>query len=425
MHLLTDCLKKILLIAFAVFCTNVLFCQSYTLDSIIILARKNYPAIKQKDLVRQVADLNLQNISRGYLPQLSFNGQASYQSDVTSVDIPLPGIKLPSPSRDQYKLTADVNQLIYDGGLTREQKIVQQLDATVKEQQVEVEWLAVKDRLNQLYLNILYLNEQLKQVDLIESDLETGIRKIDAQVQNGTAFRSNLNILKAELIKTSQRKIELNSSRRVLIETLGLFVNLPLDENIILETPGMPQSPQGSLRRPELTLFQNQNALLGEQNKLIHARNLPKTSLFVQGGYGRPGLNLLKNEFEFFYIGGIRFNWQLNGLYTFKNDKKIIRINQQMIDVQKETFLLNTNSEIKKQLGEVDKLQQLIAADNEIIDLRKSITTASKAQLDNGVATASDYLREVNAEDQARQSLISHQLQLLQARINYQTITGE
>lgn len=67
----------------------------------------------------------------------------------------------------------------------------------------------------------------------------------------------------------------------------------------------------------------------------------------------------------------------------------------------------------------------LIAGDEEIITLRASVKDAAKAQLENGVITANDYLREVNAEDQSRQALITHQIQLLQAQINYQIISGK
>ncbi len=86
---------------------------------------------------------------------------------------------------------------------------------------------------------------------------------------------------------------------------------------------------------------------------------------------------------------------------------------------------MNTNTALKQQQSEVDKLKQLIAKDNEIIDLRSQVKEAAKAQLENGVITANDFLREVNAEDQARQTLITHQVQLLQAQINYQTISGK
>ena len=162
-----------------------------------------------------------------------------------------------------------------------------------------------------------------------------------------------------------------------------------------------------------------------QQDRLITSKNLPKASLFAQGGYGRPALNMLKNEFDFYYLGGVRFNWSMGGLYTKKREREQVEVNKKMVDIQKETFLLNTNTQLTQEYSEIDKLQKLIASDNEIIELRKRVTDAAKAQLESGVITASDYLEEVNAEDQARQALITHQLQLLQAQINYQTISGK
>jgi outer membrane protein TolC len=160
------------------------------------------------------------------------------------------------------------------------------------------------------------------------------------------------------------------------------------------------------------------------QNQLISAKNRPRTSLFVQGGYGRPGLNLLKNEFDFFYIAGVRLNWGLGNLYTTKKERQLLQVNQRMVDVQKEVFMLNTNTQLKQQQAELDKLQQLIQSDEQIINVRAQVKEAVHAQLTNGVITANDFLTEVNAEDQARQSLIAHQLQLIQAQINYRTLSG-
>jgi outer membrane protein TolC len=396
-----------------------------SIDSANAIARNNYPLIKQKDLIRQTADLSIENLRKGYLPQVTLSGQATYQTDVTKVDIPFPGIKITPPSKDQYKIVADVNQVLYDGGVIKQQKALQELTASSEDQRIEVELYKLKEKINQLYLGVLYLDEQIKQVDLIKKDIQSGIKKTDAQVQNGTAFKSNLNTLKAELLKTDQRLIELKAGRKGLLGTLGLFLNKSLDENIILEKPRVSAVSQTEITRPEIKLFNEQSRVAEHQYKLIHARNLPRTSLFVQGGYGRPGLNLLKNEFAPFAIGGIRLNWSLAGLYTSKKEKQLVEISRKGIDIQKETFVLNTNTQAQQQSAEIEKLQQLVATDFEIIELRKSVKDAANAQLENGVITANDYLREVNAEDLARQMLITHQLQLLQAQINYQTILGK
>lgn len=416
--------KLLIIILFFPACINAQ--ENLTLQKAQQLARANYPLIKQKELLKQSLAFSIENLSKGYLPQFNLSAQATYQSEVTQVKIPVPGFTVEPLNNDQYKILADINQLIYDGGAIKEQKNIQQLNEVVEQEKIEVELYKLTDRINQLYLGVLFIDEQLKQVQLVKADLNIGIKKVEAQVKNGVAFRSNLNVLKAESLKADQRIIELKALRKGLTDVLGIFINQTIPAETRFETPVIESAiNKAEIQRPELKLFSNQVKLLESQNQLIDAKNKPKTSLFLQGGYGRPGLNFLNNQFDFFYTTGVRFNWSFSGLYTQKREKKLIEINQQAINIQKEVFLLNTSTQLQQQQAEMDKLQELINTDKEIIDLRISVKEAAKAQLDNGVITANDYLREVNAEDQVRQSLVAHQLQLLQAQINYQTISGK
>jgi len=397
-----------------------------TLPQTYDLAQKNYPVIKQKELVKQTADITVENLQKGYLPQFTVNGQATYQSDVTGFNISFGGINIQAPDKDQYKVVADLNQLIYDGGVIKQQKVAAALNSDVQQQQVEVELYQLKDRINQVYLGILFLDEEIKQTELAKQDILSGIKRVEAQVINGVALRSGLNQLKAESLQNDQRTIELKESRKGLIRTLALFLNQPLnEETIVFEKPAVTVSLDSSISRPELNLYNYQSNLILHQNRLITTKNLPKVSLFAQGGYGKPGLDFLKNESVWFYTGGIRFTWPFGGLYTIKKEKQQTEISKEMVDVEKETFILNTNTTLKKQQSEIEKYQQIEGRDEEIIDLREQVKKASLAQLENGVITADDYLRMVNEESQARQSLIIHQIQLLQAQINYQTTLGK
>jgi outer membrane protein TolC len=396
-----------------------------TLERAYQLAEQQYPLIRQRDLVKRTSGLTIDNIGKGYLPQLSVNGQATYQSDVTSVPAKIPGIDIEAPDKDQYKLTAELSQILYDGGNIASQKKVQRVNALVEDQKVSVDMYKVKERINTLYLGTLLLDEQLKQTGILQKDIQLGIDKIAAQVRNGTALRSNQQVLEAELLKNEQRKIELLANRKGLLDVLSLFLGLELPESTVLEQPILNEGTlTETIKRPELTLFAYQDSLFKVQEKMVSVKNRPRASAFIQGGYGRPGLNMLVNDFDFFYIGGLRLSWNLGGLYTTKKEKQILSINQQMVGVQKDIFLLNTNTQLKQQEAELKKLQQLIGTDQAIIDLREKVKQASNAQLENGVITASDFLREVNAEDQARLLLIAHKLQLLQAQINYRTLSG-
>lgn len=417
--------KMIFIVACLIAEANAQLAVPLTLEAAYENAIQNYPLVKQRDLIKQTTGLSIENINKGYLPQFNISAQASYQSAVTSISIPLPGITIQPPSKDQYKLVAEVNQLIYDGGLMNEQKKIQTLSEKLEEEKINVELYRLYERINQLFLGILLLEEQIRQIDLVQNDIQTGINKVTAQVNNGVSFKSNLNVLKAEYLKNEQRLIELQSNKNGLLDMLGLFINQSLPPTTKLERPAMlllAETPP--IQRPELNLFSYQQNLISGQEKIIQAKNLPKAGWFLQGGYGRPGLNFLKNEFAFFYTTGLRINWSLSGLYTQKREQQQLNINKKIVELQKETFLLNTNSQLLQVKAEMLKWKQLIEKDKEIIQLRENIKAAAQSQLDNGVITANDFLREVNAADLARQSLIIHEMQGLQAQINYKTVAG-
>ncbi|MEO6330455.1 MAG: TolC family protein [Ginsengibacter sp.] len=396
-----------------------------TLDEAYQLSRKNYPVTRQKDLIRQTEQLNIENLNTAFLPQVNFNGQVSYQSDVTRVNISLPGIKVPSQTKDQYRATADVNQLIFDGGVTREQKKMELLNSAAEGSNVEVELYALKNRVNQLYFNILYQDKLLKQAELLLKDIQLGINKVKPQVENGTVLRSNLQILQAQYLQTAQRVIEISHTRKGLTDALSLLINQPVTENTELQIPLFQSAIDTTLNRREVKFYEDQSRLIAGREKLTDAKNLPKASAFIQGGYGKPGLNMLSNKFDPFYIAGLRLNWAIGGLYNAKRDKQLINISRQRVSIQKETFVLNTLSNLEQQGAEISRYADLVSSDKAIIEIRNKISEAAKAQLENAVISANDYLREINAEDQARQAMATHSLQLLQAQINYQIISGK
>lgn len=397
---------------------------SLNLEKAYQLARENYPLIKQKDLIARSSFLTIENIRTAFLPQLSVNGQASYQSDVTTISIPIAGFKYTPLSKDQYKVWGDLNQLIYDGGIVKTQKTIQERSSLVDDQKTEVELYQLKDRINQLYLGVLLLDEQLKQAVLAREDVNIGLKTVQAQVQNGTAFKSAQWVLEAQLLQNDQKVIEIKNSRLALLHVLELFVRVPISENVLLEVPVVKTTLDDAIQRPEILLYGYQDSLWRAQQQLVHAKNIPTLSLFAEGGYGKPGYNMLDNAFTLYGIGGIRFNWSISNFYTSKRQQQIIDVNRKINNVQKEVFLFNTRTELVQQQANIKNLKDEMEIDEKIMAVRSKITESSKAQLQNGVINSNDYLREINAEDQTRSLNILHQIQLLQAKINYQTIQG-
>lgn len=406
------------------FTINAQISELLSLEDCYTRARQNYPLVNQQDLIQKSKEYSIENISKGYLPQFVVNGQATYQSDVTEIPIHLPNTTIPSLSKDQYKIYAEVNQTVFDGGIKKLQKQSVETGAAVDQQKLEVELYKLKDRINQLFFGILLANEQLAQTNILKKDIQLGLSKINAAIANGTALKSSADALQAELLKTDQRNIELRSVSQAYRDMLGLFINRSLDEHIVLEKPEKISASQ-TIKRPELTLYDTEKKLFDIEKNLVKAKNLPKAGLFIQGGYGKPALNMLKNDFDAYYIGGAKITWSLSGLYTTKKEKALISIKSKAVDLQKDVFLFNTNLTLKKQNAEISKLEELIRSDNGIIQLRTRIKITALAQLEYGVINSSDYLREVNAEDQAKQTQLLHEMQLLIAQYDQQTTTGK
>lgn len=397
--------------------------NSLSLDTCYALAKQNYPLIKQHELIVKSREYSLQNISKGYLPRININGQATYQSDVTKIPIKIPGMDIPQVSKDQYKIYAEVNQPVYDGGVITQQKKIREADAEAEEQSMEVQLYQLKSRVNQLFFGILLTDAQLRQNELTKQDIQSGLNEANASIANGAALKSSADVLKAELLQAGQHTTELKANREAFLSMLGLFVNRNIDEHTIFIRPRI-LIPSPVINRPELLLYEDQNKILDAQNSLLTAKNRPELSFFAQGGFGKPGFNILSNSFDPYYIGGLRLSIPLSGFYTLKNERALINISKKDIAVQKATFLFNTRFSLQQQSAEINKLREVLQADDEIVPLRENIKKTALAQLAHGVITTSDYLREVNAEDNARQNRILHEIQLLLAQYEEQITTG-
>lgn len=395
-----------------------------TLEQVLASANSNYPLVKQRELVEKSKDFSLAALNRAFLPQLSINGQASYQSDVTEIPIKinLPGLTIETLDKDQYRATADVNQILFDGGNISAQKKVARVNSQVEQEKINVEMQKMREKVRQLYLGVLMMDEQIKQTEIVASDLFAGIKKMEAALKNGTAFRSQLAVIQAEEIRNRQRKTELQQTRLSLIKSLSLFTGTEYQTTVAFQKPvsvlALP-SEKPTIVRPELNLYKQQEELSLAQRKQISVKSLPKLSLFAQGGYGRPGLNMLDNNFAWFYIAGARLNWNLGALYSLRSERQVNSISRSSINVQRELYLLNANITVEQYRNDIEKYNNLLKDDKELVALREEIKRSAKAQLDNGVITSSDYLREVNAADQARQQQLLHELQLLQTQLDY------
>lgn len=404
-----------------------------TLDSCYKYAEINYPLVKQRGLIEQTTQLTLSNLAKGYFPQLSINGQATYQSDVTQIQLngtlpPQFNIEFPTIEKDQYKIYGEIVQPLTDIANIRTSQQVTKANQLLEEQKIEVEMHKVRERINQIFLGIKLLDEQLILNDLLQKDIQTGIEKMKKWVDNGIAMKSNVSQLEAELLKVQQYQIEIETARENYLSILSQFIGIPLNDQtqFSFNEPASNWIPENQTnQRPELQLFDYQKQVLGYQNQFLNIKTIPRFSLFLQTGYGRPALNMLSPDFDFYYIGGIRLQWNLASFYSLSKERKLIRIQKSSIDIQRELFDFNTNLQLTQQQNEVRKYQKMIENDEKIIKLRESIKKNAQIQLSEGTISATDYLNFVNAEEKAKQDMVLHKMQMIIAIYQFNSTIGK
>jgi outer membrane protein TolC len=397
--------------------------QSITLEECYELATTNYPLAQQKQLLEIQNKLDKDAIATSKLPQLLLEAQATYQSDV--IEVPIPNSNIEPLNNDQYRATLSVNQLIYNGGATNASLNLKNAQLKTKQKQVEVNLYQLKQQVNQLYFSILLTQESKLLLDAKQTQLEAKLKEVKSGIKYGVILPSSDKVLEAELLKINQQSQELESNKLALIETLSYLINQPLDVSTQFQNPLIENELQSDISRPELELFKLQTKEIEDSESLMAKQNAPKLFGFATGGYGNPGLNMLDNSFQTYYIAGVKLNWNVFDWNSNKKQRQSLAINKDIIETETETFKLNTNIELNQQQKEIEKIEEFIISDLEIIHLRKDVLKAADSQLKNGVITSSAYITELTNLFEDENTLVKHEIQLQLAKANYNIIKGQ
>ena len=398
--------------------------EKLSLDACYEMVSINYPLVKQYDLLTDQHDMDVAVIKTEKFPQLDFSAQATYQSDVTSIPVMIPGSTIEPPNKDQYKTTISLSQLIYDGGLIDASIAIKNAGLKTQQKQVEVNLYQLKEQVNKLYFTILLLQEKRELLAAKKTQVATTLKEVKAGVKFGTLLPTSENILEAELLKIKQQFTEIDSNKMSLIETLSKLIGQEISTNIILENPEVSANLESEMNRPELEFFQLKKEQIDATEQLISKKNKPKLLGFATGGYGNPGLNMLDNSFQTYYMAGIKLNWNIFDWNATKTERKSLKINKEIIDNQQEIFTLNINIELNQQLKEINKISNFMESDKTIIALRKQILKSANSQLKNGVITSSAYITELTNLYEAETNLNLHKIQLLLVKENYKITKG-
>lgn len=394
-----------------------------TLDECQKLAYDNYPLLKRYCLIEQTTGFTVKNISRGFLPQLTFTGQATVQSDVATLPGALQdmlnsnGYDYEGLRKDQYRLAVDLNQLIYDGGNLKAQEEAATAEGNAQAAKTDVDLYAVRSRVNDLFFGLLLLEDKIK----LNADLQTllgdNCRKMASKVRLGTATQPDVDVLQAELKKAQQDRTELEAMQSSFRLMLSIFTGKEASEIRDLERPVADLPSLGENRRPELRYYDAQINKANAQEKILDRSLRPRLSLFAQGYYGYTGYDMfhdmLSHKWTLNAMAGLRLTWNISSFYTHKDEKRKIGLTRRQIETERETFLFNNKLQTTQESEDIAKYRKLLADDEEIIGLRTAVRQATESKLERGVADTNDLLAEITRENQARTAHSTHQVEML------------
>ena len=421
--------KKIISFALIMMATAI---QAQTLEECQLAAEKNYPMIKQYDLISQTTQLTVRNIQKGWLPQIAIAAQAIYQSDVTSWPESMKGtfqqlgINMKGLSKDQYKVGIDLQQTIYDGGTISSLRSIARQEEKVQKAQVETNLYQVRKRVNEMYFSLLLLNEQIKLNDDVKALLLSSEKKLASMLKGGTIATSDFENIRAERLSVEQQNESLKSQRQMLQHLLSTFCGIKVSN---IQKPAPFETTISSNKRPEMLLFDNQLQLSSVKEKALNSQVRPKLGVFAQGFYGYPGLNMFEDmmnrKWSLNGMVGVKLSWNVGALYSLKNDKAKLRLQREMTENAREIFLFNNQLEEIQQNENIKRYHTMKQADDEIIMLRTNIRKAAESKLSHGIIDVNNLLREINNENAAKIQQTIHDIEMLKEMYNLKYTNNE
>lgn len=419
---------KTLCTSMAAICAGYAAHAQTTLDECIGWAYDNYPQIKEMSLIEMTKGIDLKNAAYAWLPHLNISGKATWQSEVVEMPMDIPGMDI-NISHDQYGLTAEFTQQIWDGGTSRSQKELAEAGAEVKKTQLETNLWSIRSRVQNVFLGIILIDKQLELNRLLRESLERSSEEVKSRMEAGVALPSDLDQVSVNILSCLQQRASLDADRKSYVKILGLLTGRDMTD-VELAVPQdavnyVDDDARDFETRPEMAFYAAQLKQNEFQRRQLNTLISPKLNLSLQGGYGRPGMNMLSGDFSGYFVAGLKLQWNIGALYTRGLDKRKVNADAQKIDLTRKSFILNSSVEAEQKNNAILKARDVLEKDSEIIALRQRIRASGENQYREGTIKMNDYLSMLDEEYKAKANESMHEVQLMMAVYDMKNTIGK
>ncbi|MCJ7820181.1 MAG: TolC family protein [Bacteroidales bacterium] len=389
------------------------------------------PLAREGQLYSEMSALRDRNLSLAYLPALDLNGSFVYNSDIPDMSallgsLPIPPGSVPAIPHEQYRATFDVSQVIWDGGLTRSARAVEQVVRELNMKQNEADIYRLREQINNYYFSVLLISMQMNVIELMISELDAQIKEAESGVNNGVIPAVSLDMLSAERVKALQSLTEMHYRHDALLAALGQISGMGDLHGTTLTLPETMPIYDSIVYNPDLQIFDVRRKQLEVSKDLLKNQRMPKAFGFAQLGYGNPpGTNFFSENPDTYYSVGVGLKWNIFDWNKNSNERKSLTIQQQLIDLRKNATEEALERVLAVKKAEIASLREVSKSDDTLIAIRKRIVVTAESQMKNGTITATQYLTELNSEKQAVINAGMRRINIARAEAEYINLTGK
>lgn len=396
-------------------------------------AIRHDPRAAQPDILRSASGLRLTSLDMERRPQLSLNALASHQSDVTAIALSLPNQSVPTPPKDRWQATLDLQQMVFDGGSIAARQSVERARLAESSAAVDAALYRVRAEVNAAFFTAILLEGRIKDFSALLGDLDARLQLARDRVVNGAALpRDTLTIL-AERLRSELARDEAAAVRRSALAVLSRLTGQPIAESSILALPELGGDvartiaegrPEALRARPEFAQFERTRDRLDREAALTRVENRPRIVAFGQAGAGRPGLNQFSTDVDEFWQAGLRFEWRPWTWRSADRTSETLRMQQRVVTTEERALAEQLARAVESDLADMQRLRDALASDGRLVALRTAIERQANAQFTEGAITAAEYVETRTDVLEANLQLHRHRAELAQAEARYLTTLG-
>ncbi|MGE5927341.1 MAG: TolC family protein [Gemmatimonadota bacterium] len=400
--------------------------DTLTLGEVLRASRREDPRAAQLALERVRSVLRLQRLGAERLPTIRASGLAQYQSDVTSIggglpDAPFP---IPTPSRDTYDARLDLRQPILDPTIAPRRAAEQAGHAEV-EAQLEATLHALRSEAIEAFFAAALMASRAEAIETTLRELEAARLVAAARVREGTALASEEATIRAEQLRRRQDADEARAERAAALRIVAELTGIETDPGSVIHAVDTSRAAlPDSMVRPELTLFARRQERLRLQERALASSDLPRLTAFGRAGYGRPGLNVLGDEFVGWWLGGLQLEWSPRLWGSEGRERELLRLEAEIVATEAAAFRTAVHRAAARDAAAITRLANALTLDEEIVALRESVERETRLRFEEGVVTSAELVDRSGDTLAARIARATHRLELARARARYRNLMG-